>query len=62
MTERNDVALLADMACEIDYLRDKFLKPEWHDALTACVKTLHDVAQAASTEFGFEIYATDGDD
>ena len=61
MMVKNDIAMLADMAVEIDYLRGKFQKPEWLAVLTECVDKLHGVAQAASTEFGFTVYAK-GDD
>lgn len=58
---KTDIELLADMACEIDHLRSKFRKPEWNAVLTECVAKLHGVAQAASAEFGFTIYAEGGD-
>lgn len=58
---KNDIEKLADMACEIDYLREKFLNQEWRAVLTECVAQLHGVAQSASTEFGFKVYAEGGD-
>lgn len=58
---KEDIELLADTACEIDHLRSKFKKPEWNAVLTECVAKLHGVAEAASVESGFTIYAEVGD-
>lgn len=53
---KSDIEKLADLACEIDYLRVRFPRPEQRAVLEACVAQLHGLAQAVGDQHGFNIY------
>lgn len=58
--DRRDVANLADLATQLDFLKSKFKDPMWRAALRRAVREMHAVATEIDGEHGFGIYAREG--
>lgn len=55
--DRGDVAILADLAGSLDFLKNKFPDPLWRAALRRAVREMHAVAMEIDDEHRFGIYA-----
>ena len=63
MSNQHATALLADMAAEIDELKNRFAcNPVWLAKLGLAVELMHSVAAQVSDARGYGIYAIDGDE
>lgn len=55
------VQQLADAACEADIAGAFASRPEWAADIRRAVDLLHGVATAAEAEYGYQVYAHDGE-
>lgn len=56
MIERNDVELIAEMACRLDEMKNLFPEPAWRERLARAVDDMHEVAVQADAAHGFDLY------